>query len=105
MATLAVGLRWVAWDPCQTGTSPHRFNAHHSAHASREGYLGRLCGGCSMHRAATLFLLQVEHVRALPPAPKAARVAAAIRTAQFMERWRADMETRSGRLRALEMHW
>ena len=44
-------------------------------------------------------------MRVLPPAPKAARVAAAIRTAQFMERWRADMETRSGRLRALGMHW
>ncbi len=44
-------------------------------------------------------------IQALAGVAKAARVAAAIRTAAFLERWRVDMAARSGRLRDLQQHW
>ncbi|KAK9821965.1 hypothetical protein WJX81_006500 [Elliptochloris bilobata] len=48
---------------------------------------------------------KVEQLKALAAAPKTARLAAAIRTSQFLERWRADLGSRSGRLRELGLHW
>ena len=41
----------------------------------------------------------------LAGAAKVARLAAAVRTALFLERWRADLGARSGRLRELGAYW
>lgn len=66
---------------------------------------------CSTHNKYNVNMVlrlgcaQVADIQALAGAAKAARVAAAIRTAAFLERWRADMAARSGRLRDLQQHW